>query len=267
MTADPVLVDRRGAVLVVTFNRPDVLNAWTNELEDQYFDHLAAADDDPNIRAVVITGAGRGFCSGADLGALANAGGFTEADLVRPRDRDFPVSLRKPLIGAINGVAAGLGFVEALFCDVRFGSPATRFTTAFARRGLIAEYGISWILPRVVGHSRAADLLLSSRMVDADEAHRIGLIDHLVAEGSVLDAAVAYAQDIAVHCSPTSLAVVKSQLSADASSTFPEAARRAESLMLEAFRRPDVGEGISSHLERRAPNFPSLSVRSPHVNL
>lgn len=254
-------------MLVLTFNRPRVLNAWTNELEDQYYDLLAAADEDPSVRAIVVTGSGRGFCSGADLGNLKNVGDVSESDLVRPRDRDFPTTVRKPLIAAVNGVAAGLGMVEALYCDVRFGSSATRFTTAFARRGLIAEYGISWMLPRLVGHSRAVDLLLSSRMVDADEAYRIGLIDHLVSGGDVLDAAIAYAEDIAANCSPTSLSVIKSQMSADAHSTFTDSARRAESLMLNAFHGPDVVEGVNSHLEHRAPNFPSLSVRSSHVSV
>ena len=267
MTEELVLSEQRGAVLVLTFNRPRVLNAWTNELEDQYYDLLAAADEDPGVRAIVVTGSGRGFCSGADLGNLKNVGGVSESDLVRPRDRDFPTTIRKPLIAAVNGVAAGLGMVEALYCDVRFGSSAARFTTAFARRGLIAEYGISWMLPRLVGHSRAVDLLLSSRMVDADEAYRIGLIDHLVTGGDVLDAAIAYAEDIAANCSPTSLSVIKSQMSADAHSTFTDSARRAESLMLNAFHGPDVVEGVNSHLEHRAPNFPSLSVRSSHVSV
>ncbi len=227
------------------------------------------ADEDPSVRAIVVTGSGRGFCSGADLGNLKNVGEVSESDLVRPRDRHFPTTIRKPLIAAVNGVAAGLGMVEALYCDVRFGSSATRFTTAFARRGLIAEYGISWMLPpRLVGHSRAVDLLLSSRMVDADEAYRIGLIDHLVTGGDVLDAAIAYAEDIAANCSPTSLFVIKSQMSADAHSTFTDSARRAESLMLNAFHGPDVVEGVNSHLEHRAPpNFPSLSVRSSHVSV
>ena len=267
MTEELVLSEQRGAVLVLTFNRPNVLNAWTNELEDRYFDLLETADDDPDVRAIVVTGAGRGFCSGIDLGGLASAGGVTDAELVRQRDRDFPASVRKPLIAAVNGVAAGLGFVEALYCDIRFGSSATRFTTAFARRGLIAEYGISWMLPRLIGHSRAVDLLLSSRMVDADEAHRIGLIDHFVTEGSEVDAAVAYAEDITEHCSPSSLAVIKNQMNMDAHSSFPESVRRAESLMLEAIRRPDAIEGVVSHLERRAPNFPSLSVASSHVSV
>ncbi|MEU5394869.1 enoyl-CoA hydratase-related protein [Streptomyces tibetensis] len=166
-----------------------------------------------------------------------------------------------------RGRPAGLGMVEALYCDVRFGSSSARFTTAFARRGLIAEYGISWLLPRLVGHSRAADLLLSSRMVDAEEAFRVGLLDHLVPTGSVLDAAVAYAADLARLCSPAYMATIKSQLSNDADGTYTDSVTRAEGLMFQAFRASDVVEGVAGHLDKRPPDFPSLPVRSSDVPL
>ncbi|NUT26271.1 MAG: enoyl-CoA hydratase [Streptomyces sp.] len=272
MTGEPgelVLAEHRGAVLVLTFNRPAKLNAWTDQLEDRYFALLDSAEDDPDVRAVVVTGAGRGFCAGADLQQLQAVGGIDEAsaaDRARRRPRDVPLTLRKPLIGAVNGVAAGLGMVEALYCDIRFGSPSARFTTAFAQRGLIAEYGISWLLPRLVGRSRAADLLLSSRMVDAEEALRIGLLDHLVPTGSVVDAAVAYAAELATRCSPGSMATIKSQLHTDADGTYADSVTRAESLMLQAFRGADVVEGVASHLAKRPPVFPSLPpVRSTDV--
>lgn len=260
---DFVLAERRGPVLVLTFNRPSKLNAWTNELEDRYFDLLDAAEDDPDVRAVVVTGAGRGFCAGADLTDLQAVGDVTE--LLDRRPRDVPLQLRKPLIGAVNGVTAGLGMVEALYCDVRFASPAARFTTAFAQRGLIAEYGISWMLPRLVGRSRAADLLLSSRIVDAEEALRIGLIDHLIVDGNVLAAAVSYAQQLATQCSPTSMAVIKQQLQTDADGTYADSVSRAEGLMFDAFRGEDLVEGVQSHLEKRTPTFPSLPTRSSRV--
>ncbi|MGV9736843.1 enoyl-CoA hydratase-related protein [Rhodococcus aetherivorans] len=257
-TDDLVLTERRGPVALLTLNRPAKLNAWSNALEDRYFDLLAEADDDPQVRAVVVTGAGRGFCSGADLDDLRHVADASDDDLMRPRPRDFPLRVRTPLVAAIRGPVAGLGLVEALYCDVRFGDPTARFTTAFARRGLIAEYGISWLLPRLVGHSRATDLLLSSRMVDADEAHRIGLLDHLVTTGDVVDAAVAYATGLAAHCSPRSMATIKQQLRDDADRSYPDALAAADRLMREAFRGPDVAEGVASHLERRAPAFAAL---------
>jgi enoyl-CoA hydratase/carnithine racemase len=253
-----VLAERRGSVLILTLNRPARLNAWMDALEDQYFAALSAADDDPDVRAIVVTGSGRGFCAGADMDDLAAAHDLTSEDLLRPVPRDFPLSIRKPLIGAINGVAAGLGMVEALYFDVRFGEPSTRFITAFAKRGLIAEYAIASMLPRLVGPSRAADLLLSSRTVGAEEALRIGLLDHLVTDGSLLDAAVAYGEDLATSCSPLSMAIIKRQLAADRAAGHEAATRLANELIVPSLKTPDVAEGVASYLEKRAPQFPGL---------
>lgn len=257
-SADLVRGTDHGPVRLLTLNRPERLNAWTNELEDQYFDLLASADADPDVAVIVVTGAGRGFCSGADLDGLSDAGERKRSDLDGRRRRDFPLGIRKPLIGAINGAAAGLGFVEALYFDVRFGCPDTLFLTAFARRGLAAEYGISWMLPRLIGRSRAADLLLSSRKVYGDEAFRIGLLDHLVPSADVVDAAITYADDIARNCAPWSLATMKRQLDVDTDRTFEAARDEAVDLMFESFGRSDLTEGIASHRERRAPRFASL---------
>ncbi len=263
-TTDPVLAERRGGVLVLTLNRPDRLNAWNDALEARYFEHLDAAEDDPDIRAIVVTGAGRGFCAGADMDDLQQAG---EADLEaalrnRPRPRTFPMTVRKPMIAAINGAAAGLGLVEALYCDLRFATPEAKLTTAFVRRGLIAEYGCSWILPRLVGPSAALDLLLSGRVVRGEEALRIGLVDRLVEAERVVDAAVEYAADLAANCSPASMASIKAQVQADLDRPFADAVAAADELMLESFTRPDVTEGVASYVEQRPPAFPSLSPRS-----
>ena len=257
--SEVLAVADHGSVRRLTFQRPDRLNAWTQLLEDAYFDALLEADADPAIRAIVVTGAGRGFCSGADLDDLGTVGSLDAADLMRGRPLDLPLMIRKPVIGAINGVAAGLGLVEALYCDIRFGGPDTRFITAFARRGLIAEYGVSWMLQRLVGPSRAADLLLSSRPVDATEAFRIGLLDHLVDDADVVGRALAYASDLATWCSPTSMAVIKGQLARDGARDYPHARTESSHLMIEAFRRPELAEGIASHRERRPPRFAPLS--------
>jgi enoyl-CoA hydratase/carnithine racemase len=262
MPSPLVLAEQRETVLVLTLNRPERMNAWTDALEDQYFERLAAAEADPAVRAIVVTGAGRGFCAGADLDDLAAVGATGEAADGAVTDRpprSFPSTIRKPLIAALNGAAAGLGLVEALYCDVRFATPTAKLTTAFARRGLIAEYGISWLLPRIVGVSRALDLLISGRVVLGDEAERIGLVDRVEPAERLVDEAVAYALDLARNCSPTSMAVIKSQVQRHLSATFAEAVADSDRLMLESFGWPDVAEGVTSYRERRPPAFPPLT--------
>lgn len=260
-STDLVLAERRGAVLVLTLNRPDRLNAWTDALEARYFEHLDAAEADPEVRAIVLTGAGRGFCAGADFDVLEEATGDEPGRSIveRPRPRNFPMTLRKPLIGAINGAAAGLGLVEALYCDVRFCAPGAKLTTAFVRRGLIAEYGVAWLLPRLVGASRALDLLLSGRVMLGEEAHSIGLVDRLAEPDELLDAAVAYAADLAANCSPTSMAIMKGQVMRGFDQAFAESYEESERLIRESFHRPDAAEGVDSYLEKRPPSFPPLA--------
>jgi enoyl-CoA hydratase/carnithine racemase len=256
MSADNlVLTQRHGAVLVVTFNRPERLNAWTSALEDQYFAVLDAADADPHVRAIVITGAGKGFCAGADMDDLGNVSRGTQG-IDRPRPRYTPALINTPLIAAINGATAGLGLIEALYCDLRFCTPEAKITTAFARRGLIAEYGLSWLLPQLVGPSRAADLLLSGRVITGEMAHRYGLVDELVAAEDLLDAAVAYATDLARFSSPTSMAEMKQQLrDALGFAQMIAASEQSEAITRVAITRDDFAEGIASYVEKRDPNF------------
>jgi enoyl-CoA hydratase/carnithine racemase len=259
-----VLAERRGSVLVLTLNRPERLNAWTDALEERYFAQLDAAEDDPDVRAIVVTGAGRGFCAGADMSDLERGAsvGVETALRDRPRPRTLPLTIRKPMIAAINGAAAGLGLVEALYCDFRFATPEAKLTTTFARRGLIAEYGIAWILPRLVGHSAALDMLLSGRVVLGEEAVRLGLVDRLSEPSRLVDDAVAYGEELAAYSSPWSMATIKAQVRADLERTFAAAVAAAEELLVESFRRPDVQEGVHSHLEGRAPAFAPLDPRS-----
>lgn len=253
-----VEAERRGAVLVLTLNRPERLNAWTNGMEDEYFAALQAADTDPGVRAVVVTGAGRGFCAGADMDDLAGATLATDEQIDRPLPRHLPMTIRKPLVAAVNGAAAGLGMVEALFCDVRFASTEAVFLTAFSRRGLVAEYGMAWLLQRLVGPGRAADLLLSGRRVEGEEAHRIGLVEHLVPADTLIERAVAYADELATSCSPWSMATIKSQLLLDAERSFAESVQAADALMRESFRGSDIAEGVASFTGRRPPVFAPL---------
>jgi enoyl-CoA hydratase/carnithine racemase len=221
---------------------------------------LDEADADSDVRAVVVTGAGRAFCAGADIGELGATAELGDATRVveRPLPRSYPLSFRKPLIAAINGAAAGLGLVEALFCDVRFCTPEARLTTAFARRGLIAEYGLSWLLPRVVGTSRALDLLLSGRVVLGVEAYRMALVDRLVTRDLLVDEAIAYAQDLAQNCSPTSMAIIKKQVQRHLEVSFPDAIAESDALMLASASGADFAEGVASFVERRPPAFAPL---------
>jgi enoyl-CoA hydratase/carnithine racemase len=167
-------------------------------------------------------------------------------------------TLRKPVIAAIKGGCAGMGLTLALVCDVRIAAEGAKFTTSFARRGLIAEYGISWILPRVVGWGVALDLLLSGRVFYADEAAELGLVKEVVPPEELLPRAIAYAEDIATNCAPSSLAVIKQQVYADTMRDVFEASAAAEKLMQQSMLRPDFIEGITSFFEKRPPDFPPL---------
>ena len=190
-------------IAVVTLNRPDKLNALTKVMEAELRSAMEAVDRDDAIRVVVLTGAGKGFCAGMDIGELEvlPPGDIRADQWMRPFDMNrradyqtrygyFP-AMRKPVIAAINGAAAGLGLVFALYSDMRFASTRAAFSTAFARRGLIAEHGIAWMLPRVVGPGHAADLLYSARKVLADEALRMGLVDRLIDADSLMATTIA----------------------------------------------------------------------------
>lgn len=271
--ADPVAAGQTEPVLyevldtgvaVLTLNRPDRMNGWGGGLATTFYLRLDDAEADPDVRAIVITGKGRAFCAGADMGDLTSISAATvdaasDTDvgkLVGARHPHFATTMRKPVIAAINGACAGMGMTMALMCDVRFAADGAKFTTSFARRGLIAEYGISWILPRIVGQGVALDLLLSGRVFLADEAQRLGLVKEVVAPDELLSRTIAYAEDIAANCAPSSLAVIKQQVYADTMRDVFDASDEAEKLMHESMQRPDFIEGITSFFEKRQPNFP-----------
>ena len=194
-------------VAIVTFNRPDCLNAWGPDLASGFYAAIDRAEQDPAIRVIVLTGRGRGFCAGAYLGTPSSAGGMDEAmqkageanlaDLVGERPPHFVTTLRKPVVAAINGACVGIGLTHALMCDVRFAATGAKFAAVFARRGLIAEFGISWILPRLTTWGVALDLLLSGRTFLADEAARLGVVKEVVAPEDLMRRALEYAEDIA----------------------------------------------------------------------
>jgi enoyl-CoA hydratase/carnithine racemase len=255
----PLLEERAGGVHVLTFNRPGRLNAWTDELGERYARALGEADADPEVRAIVLTGAGRGFCAGLDVAQLREPRERTPAEREEAaRTRTAALRVRKPMVAAINGPAAGLGLLQALYCDVRIAEADAKLTTSFARLGLVAEGGSSWILPRLVGHGRAAELLLSGRIVLGEEAAAIGLVERVSAPGQVLAEAVAYARELAERCSPTVMAAIKAQLRRDASSSLAGSLYRSQLKMLDAFDWPDQQEGARALAERRPPRFPPL---------
>lgn len=253
-------------VAVITLNRPDRLNAWTSAMGREWRHALAEAEAAADVRAVVVTGAGRGFCAGADTSALtgiagtglpgdraaAGAGGAT-GDF--DHAFSFALGLSKPLIAAVNGPAAGVGFVLACFADIRFAAAGAKFTTSFGRLGLPAEYGISWLLPRIVGVARAADLLFSSRVVLAEEAQAMGLVNAVVAPEELLDFTLDYAARMAAEISPASLRAMKAQLYADLGRPLHQAATEAEERMLAAFASVDFAEGVAALTEKRPPRF------------
>jgi len=261
-------------VATITLNRPERLNAWTDRMGDELRHAVGRAEADPAVVGIVITGGGRGFCAGADLKGL-------EAISVGERQREsapglgadpgdpgaepsfrgpytYLMSVRKPVIAAINGPCAGMAVPIALCADLRFASERAVFTTAFVQRGLIAEWGISWLLPRLVGTAHAMDLILSARKIGAAEAERIGLVNRVLPHDELLPHVRGYVQELAEHCSPASMTVMKRQVYQDLTKTLDEAHQVAVREMIASFDRPDFKEGVASFLERRKPSFGRL---------
>jgi enoyl-CoA hydratase/carnithine racemase len=250
------VVDSDG-VGTVTLNRPERKNGWSPELEHAYVAALDEMDANTDVRTIVVTGAGKTFCPGMDMARLEDRAGKPldiggRPPLYRPR------AVRKPMVAAINGACAGIGLVEALMCDVRFAARGARFSTAFARRGLGAEYGMAWVLPRYIGVENALDLLLSCRTFDADEAKALGLVSRVVEPDEVLSAAQAYARDLAVNCAPESMATIRHQVYAAMDSDFADAFYRSWRTMKYFVQRPDFVEGVAAFTEKRPPKFNPL---------
>ncbi|MGW0737388.1 enoyl-CoA hydratase-related protein [Streptomyces sp. NPDC002851] len=261
-----VLCEQRGPVLLVTFNRPEALNSLTVGMDAEYREILTAAAADADVRAVVVTGTGRAFCAGADVSAL-------DALVAEPDKEHFgssfhaPLLLDKPLIAAVNGGCAGLGLVEALFCDVRFVAEEAKLVTSFAQRGVVAEHGLTFLLSRIVGEGHARDLLLSSRVIRGTDAARIGLAARAVPRELVVETAVEYATEMARTCAPGSLSVMKQQFRRAFLQQYVHEVEQDQRLLAEAFRGPDFAEGVASYREKRAVQFRGISqVLEPSVH-
>ncbi len=281
MPTQETLYNVANRVATITLNRPDKLNAWTALMESEVRSHMENAEQDDEVRVIVLTGAGRGFCAGADMSLLSAVAerGLGNRDLDH-RDLDgceqvsrdganrregvapdfqkkysyFP-AIEKPVIAAINGPVVGLGLVITLYCDLRLASDASRFSTTFARRGLIAEYGMAWMLPRIVGIANALDLLFSARTIDAPEALRMGLVNRVLPQETFLEKVQEFAQELASTVSPRSLRIIKRQVYEAMSQPLAEAFDISVREMMACFRTEDFKEGVAHFVQKRPPAF------------
>jgi enoyl-CoA hydratase/carnithine racemase len=273
MPTQETLYNVANRVATITLNRPDKLNAWTAVMESEVRSHMENAEQDDEVRVIVVTGAGRGFCAGADmslLSAVAERGldnrgreqvlrdGANRREGVAPdfqKKYSYFPAIGKPVIAAINGPVVGLGLVITLYCDLRLASDASRFSTTFARRGLIAEYGMAWMLPRIVGIANALDLLFSARTIDAAEALRIGLVNRVFPQEAFLQKAQESAQELASTVSPRSLRIIKRQVYEAMSQPLGEAFDISVREMIACFRTEDFKEGVAHFVEKRPAAF------------
>ena len=267
MAYQHILYDVSDRIATITLNRPDRMNAWTGVMEHDVREAMKAASADDEVRVIVLTGAGRAFCAGADMEALKtiDPDAMRRAENIPPFDMNrrpdwqtryaYYPSIPKPVIGMLNGATAGIGLVHALYCDLRFAAEGAVFTTAFARRGLIAEHGISWMLPRIVGHANALDLLMSARRVSSEEALRMGLVNRLYPAEKLREETYAYARDLADFVSPSAMAVIKRQVYDVPFQSLAEATIDANREMIVALRGADFREGVASFMEKRPPRF------------
>jgi enoyl-CoA hydratase/carnithine racemase len=255
-----VLYEVADRVATITLNNPEGRNGWSLPMERAYFAQLRRAESDPAVVTIVVTGAGRTFCPGLDMKALQavpGSGGLNRAG------RDpmlLALSLQKPMIAAINGACAGLGLLQALCCDLRFAAAGARLSTAYSRRGLPAEYGMAWLMTRLMRLDHALDLLLSGRVVEAQEAAVLGLVTRVYPPEQLLDAATGYAREMAVNCSPRALAAIRHQVYGDLSRDLDAAMAETLELMpwFNSAANPDFREGVDSFVARRPPAFEPL---------
>jgi enoyl-CoA hydratase/carnithine racemase len=270
MDLKDIVYEKSERVATVTYNRPEKMNAWTTRMFDELRSALDDADGDSNIGAIIITGAGRAYCAGADMGGLSRAAEGTEriGGLGRPapgtenldpnyRGRfSWMLSIKKPIIGAINGPAVGMGFANTLYCDIRIASDRARMGLIFVRRGLAIEFGSSWMLPRLVGIANAIDLAVTGRLVDAQEALRMGLVSRVVTAEELMPVARELATEIATQCSPLGVAHAKRHVYNHLFTDLATALKDEDESVGVMAESEDFKEGIKAFLEKRAPRFP-----------
>ena len=255
----PVLSEVAEGVGLITLNRPDKLNAWSPAMRLAYFDTLDRFAHDPQVRAIMVRGAGRAFCAGADLALIRAPDAEMEAAReAESREYWFPLSIGKPIVAAIHGPCLGIGLQQAMFCDIRFATPDAKIGAPYVRRGIVGEMGITWMLSRLVGVGAANDIMLSGRTLSGSEAGAIGLVNGVIEGDAVFDHAFAYARDLAANCSPLAMRTVKMQMYQDLMDDFTPSFARSERLLDEVLRGEDVKEGIAAVRAKRPVNFPGL---------
>jgi enoyl-CoA hydratase/carnithine racemase len=272
MAYEEIIYEVSDGIATITLNRPDKLNAWTLKMEGEYRHAMAEAEKDAAARVIVVTGAGRGFCAGADMSLLQSVANqeLDDADITAPhaspgadngahadflKQYSFPLAVNKPILAAINGAAVGIGFVHALYCDIRFASDKAKFSTIFAQRGLVAEHGSAWMLPRIVGLENALDLFYSGRMVDANEAKSLGLVSRVVPHDDLMVTVREYALNLAKNSSPRAMAEMKREVYSAQVTDFAVAYDAAVNDMMASFSTEDFREGVMSFLEKRPAQF------------
>ncbi len=270
MDLKATLYEIEDRIATITLNRPHRANAWTGRMHTEYRYLLDKADKDPDVGIILVTGSGDRFCVGGDAQALdghSKSGSYdagTAPDIVTPGETEFApfredfsyhFALKKPVIAAINGAAAGVGLVMACYADIRFAVPGAKLTTAHGPLNMPAEYGLSWLLPRLIGGARALELLISSRKFLTDEAHQIGLIHRLVERDSLVSETRAYAKDLIARVSPESLRQSKRQTYLDFHRDIGASVREANDLLDAMVKQADYKEGIASFLEKRPPDW------------
>ena len=268
--SEAVLFEKKEGVATVTLNRPDRLNAVNDEIRAGLREKLDDACKDDDVKVIIVTGAGRGFCAGADMAGLAaTSEGKSQRDQVVAEERNYATNnvkgfdggfsyfptLPKPIIAAINGPAAGVGFIMALYCDIRFAKEGAVFSSAFSKRGLIAEWGVGWILPRLVGIARANDILFTSRKFTAEEAETMGLVNKTFSEEEFDTRVFEYAKELATTASPRSVRIMKEQIYNAQRETIEENLDSSMQAMVESFDTEDFKEGVAHFIEKREPNF------------
>ncbi len=268
-----ILTHLEDGILTITLNRPDKLNAWTGTMESECRTVITEAGDDDTVRCIIITGAGRGFCAGADMDGLQEIGDEAEdvgaADAPVSSSTPYTEDLEalypgrfgylyrcpKPIIAAINGPCAGIGLIFTLYADFRFADQTAKFTTAFAQRGLIAEHGIAWLLPRLIGEAHALDLLFTARVFRGDEAERVGLVNRALATNELMPHVMDTATHLAKNVSPRSLAIMKRQIRESYTQSFARSLDLANFEMEQSFASFDFKEGVDSFVEKRPAQF------------